>query len=139
MPLMVRQDSSLAEMGRQPMREEMRGARILLEGLIREGVDTIFGYPGGAVLHIYDELARMRSRLRHILAALRMPGALEALDAILHGVDGGTLTAPEAIEQLLTAQIQRCFPGSGHDWHHTPLHQIQLYGARRAGTGLDRA
>jgi acetolactate synthase I/II/III large subunit len=68
MPLMVRQDSSPAEMGRQPIPEEMRGARILLEGLIREGTDTIFGYPGGAVLHIYDELARMRSRLRHILA-----------------------------------------------------------------------
>ena len=47
-----------------------------------------------------------RDRLRHILADLRMPGALEALDAILHGVDGGTLTAPEAIEQLLAAQIQ---------------------------------
>src|SRR6185436_14034491 len=68
MPLMVRQDSSPAETGLQPVPEEMRGARILLEGLIREGVDTIFGYPGGAVLHIYDELARMRSRLRHILA-----------------------------------------------------------------------
>ena len=36
----------------------------------------------------------LRDRLRHILADLRMPGALEALDAILHGVDGGTLTAP---------------------------------------------
>ena len=35
-----------------------------------------------------------------------MPGALEALDAILQGVDGGTLTGPEAIEQLLTAQTQ---------------------------------
>ena len=35
-----------------------------------------------------------------------MPGALEALDAILQGVDGGTLTAPDAIEQLLSAQIQ---------------------------------
>ena len=47
---------------------EMRGARILLEALVREGVDTIFGYPGGAVLHIYDELARMAPRLRHVLA-----------------------------------------------------------------------
>ena len=47
---------------------EMRGARILLEALLREGVDTIFGYPGGAVLHIYDELARMSNQLRHILA-----------------------------------------------------------------------
>ena len=47
---------------------EMRGARILLEALVREGVDTIFGYPGGAVLHIYDELARMAPRLHHVLA-----------------------------------------------------------------------
>ncbi len=46
----------------------MRGARILLEALVREGVDTLFGYPGGAVLHIYDELARMGPRLRHVLA-----------------------------------------------------------------------
>jgi acetolactate synthase-1/2/3 large subunit len=48
--------------------EDMRGARILLEALLREGVDTVFGYPGGAVLHIYDELARMAPRLRHVLA-----------------------------------------------------------------------
>ena len=44
------------------------GAAILVEALLREGVDTIFGYPGGAVLHIYDELARNQHRLRHILA-----------------------------------------------------------------------
>lgn len=47
---------------------KMRGARLLLEALVREGVDTIFGYPGGAVLHIYDELAHMAPRLRHVLA-----------------------------------------------------------------------
>jgi acetolactate synthase-1/2/3 large subunit len=52
----------------EPAAEQVRGARILLEGLVREGVDTIFGYPGGAVLHIYDELARMPNQLRHILA-----------------------------------------------------------------------
>jgi acetolactate synthase-1/2/3 large subunit len=46
----------------------MRGARILLEAVVREGTDTIFGYPGGAVLHIYDELAKMGPRLRHVLA-----------------------------------------------------------------------
>ncbi len=48
--------------------ELMRGARILLEALVREGVDTVFGYPGGAVLHIYDELVKMGPRLRHVLA-----------------------------------------------------------------------
>lgn len=42
------------------------GAKILIEGLKREGVDTIFGYPGGAVLPIYDELYDDPS-IRHIL------------------------------------------------------------------------
>jgi len=41
------------------------GAKLLIEGLQREGVDTIFGYPGGVVLPIYDEL--YDSPLRHIL------------------------------------------------------------------------
>jgi acetolactate synthase I/II/III large subunit len=51
----------------EPVPEVMRGARILCEALLREGVDTIFGYPGGAVLHIYDELYNMRDRLKHVL------------------------------------------------------------------------
>jgi acetolactate synthase-1/2/3 large subunit len=38
-----------------------------LEALVHEGVDTIFGYPGGAVLHIYDELWRYRERVTHYL------------------------------------------------------------------------
>jgi len=43
------------------------GAEILIDALIFEGVDTIFGYPGGAVLHIYDELWRARERISHYL------------------------------------------------------------------------
>jgi len=43
------------------------GAEVLVEALLYEGVDTIFGYPGGAVLHIYDELWRVRDRLTHYL------------------------------------------------------------------------
>ncbi|GHV95359.1 acetolactate synthase [Spirochaetia bacterium] len=45
------------------------GARILIEALIEQGVDTIFGYPGGAVLHIYDELYKQQKRIRHILVS----------------------------------------------------------------------
>jgi len=44
-----------------------RGAEILVEALKHEGVDSIFGYPGGAVLHIYDELWRARDRIKHYL------------------------------------------------------------------------
>jgi len=43
------------------------GAEMLIEALTFEGVDTIFGYPGGAVLHIYDELWRARDRITHYL------------------------------------------------------------------------
>jgi DNA replication protein DnaC len=46
-----------------------------------------------------------RDQIRHMLADLKMPGALEALDEVLTGVDGGGVTAAEAIEQLLGAQI----------------------------------
>ena len=46
----------------------MPGSRILLESLIQEGVDTVFGYPGGAVLHIYDELVNVQDKITHILA-----------------------------------------------------------------------
>jgi DNA replication protein DnaC len=46
-----------------------------------------------------------RDRIRLMLADLKMPGALEALDQVLTGVDGGGVTASEAIEQLLGAQI----------------------------------
>lgn len=47
--------------------EVMRGARIVVESLIREGVDQLFGYPGGAILHVYDELHKASERIRHIL------------------------------------------------------------------------
>ncbi|HEY3026428.1 MAG TPA: biosynthetic-type acetolactate synthase large subunit [Pyrinomonadaceae bacterium] len=47
--------------------QEPHGAEILIEALLHEGVDSIFGYPGGAVLHIYDELWRARDRVTHYL------------------------------------------------------------------------
>jgi acetolactate synthase-1/2/3 large subunit len=45
------------------------GARILIETLIEQGVDTIFGYPGSAILNIYDELYNYKDRIRHILVS----------------------------------------------------------------------
>ena len=50
-----------------PVAEGATGAEILIDALTFEGVDTIFGYPGGAVLHIYDELWRARDRITHYL------------------------------------------------------------------------
>jgi len=46
---------------------ELSGSAALLEGLIIEGVDTIFGYPGGAIMPIYDALYDYKEKLNHIL------------------------------------------------------------------------
>jgi acetolactate synthase-1/2/3 large subunit len=46
---------------------EVTGAEALLKCLIEEGVDTIFGYPGGAIMPVYDKLLDYSDRLRHIL------------------------------------------------------------------------
>jgi len=58
---------------------KLKGARILMEELIRQGVDTVFGYPGGAVLNIYDELYQCRDRIHHVLTAHEQ-GAAHAAD-----------------------------------------------------------
>jgi acetolactate synthase-1/2/3 large subunit len=55
----------------------LNGAQILLETLVKEGTDTIFGYPGGAVIDIYDELPNYP--LRHILTRHEQ-GAVHAAD-----------------------------------------------------------
>ncbi len=56
---------------------KLTGAQILLKTLKDEGVDTIFGYPGGCVIDIYDEL--LRSDLRHIFVRHEQ-GAIHAAD-----------------------------------------------------------
>ena len=47
--------------------EEVTGAEALLKSLIEEGVDTVFGYPGGAIMPVYDRLLDYSDSLRHIL------------------------------------------------------------------------
>jgi len=56
---------------------EMTGAQILMTMLKQEGVDTLFGFPGGAVIDIYDELAR--TDIRHVLVRHEQ-GAVHAAD-----------------------------------------------------------
>lgn len=48
---------------------KLNGAAILIECLIEQGVGTVFGFPGGAVLPIYDELYKRQGRIEHVLTA----------------------------------------------------------------------
>lgn len=58
---------------------KLNGSQILVEALLEQGVDTIFGYPGGAVLNIYDALYKNQDRIRHIITAHEQ-GAAHAAD-----------------------------------------------------------
>lgn len=57
----------------------INGSQIVIECLIEQGVDTVFGYPGGCILNIYDELYKNSNRITHILTAHEQ-GASHAAD-----------------------------------------------------------
>ena len=58
---------------------KLNGSEIIAECLLEQGVDTVFGYPGGAVLNIYDALYKYSDRITHILSAHEQ-GAAHAAD-----------------------------------------------------------
>ncbi len=58
---------------------QLNGSEILVECLLEQGVDTVFGYPGGAILNIYDALYKHSGEIRHILTSHEQ-GAAHAAD-----------------------------------------------------------
>lgn len=58
---------------------ELTGSQIVLECLLEQGVDTVFGYPGGTILNIYDELYKYQDKIKHYLTSHEQ-GAAHAAD-----------------------------------------------------------
>ncbi|MBQ9618356.1 MAG: thiamine pyrophosphate-binding protein, partial [Oscillibacter sp.] len=58
---------------------KIRSTQAILECLLEQGVDTVFGYPGGTILNLYDELYHYRDRIRHVLTSHEQ-GASHAAD-----------------------------------------------------------
>ena len=58
---------------------QQKGSQIVIECLKEQGVDTVFGYPGGAILNVYDELYRHRDEIHHVLVSHEQ-GAAHAAD-----------------------------------------------------------
>ena len=58
---------------------QLTGAQIIIKCLKEQGVDTIFGYPGGAILNLYDELYKHSDEIRHVLTSHEQ-GAAHAAD-----------------------------------------------------------
>lgn len=58
---------------------KMTGAEVVMKILLEHGVDTVFGYPGGTALFLYDELYKYSDQIRHVLTAHEQ-GAAHAAD-----------------------------------------------------------
>ena len=67
---------------------KVKGAEALLLSLLAEGTDTLFGYPGGAIIPVYDHLYGYTDRLHHILTRHEQ-GAVHAT----HGLRAGSVSA----------------------------------------------
>ena len=137
---------------------QLNGSQIFVEVLCEQGVDTLFGYPGGAVLNLYDELYKNADRITHVLTAHEQ-GAAHAADGYARatGRTGVVLAtsgpgATNLVTGIATAYMdsvpmvaftgnvttgrdrQGRLSGSLHRGHHDAHHQAQLHGApgRRA-------
>ena len=81
---------------------ELTGAQIIAECLLEQRVDTVFGYPGGAVLNIYDALYEYRDRIRHVLTAHEQ-GAAHAADGYARSTGkAGVVIATSGPAKLLS-------------------------------------
>ena len=78
---------------------QINGSQIIIECLLEQGVDTIFGYPGGAILNVYDELYRYQDRIRHILTSHEQ-GASHAADGYARAT--GKATSGPGATNLVT-------------------------------------
>ena len=58
---------------------QLNGSQIIIECLKEQGVDTVFGYPGGTILNVYDELYNHREEIHHVLTSHEQ-GAAHAAD-----------------------------------------------------------
>ena len=48
---------------------KITGSQIIIEALVEQGCDCVFGYPGGQVINIYDALYQNQDRIKHIITA----------------------------------------------------------------------
>ena len=137
-------------------KQKITGSEALLKALIAEGVDTIFGYPGGQAIPIYDSLYDYRDQLRHVLVRHEQ-GATHAAQgyARVSGKVGVTLvtSGPGATNTItgiadalmdstpmvvIAGQVPSPLLGTDafqevDDWHHATDHEMGLSNPQAGG------
>ena len=82
---------------------QLTGAQIVIECLKEQGVDTVFGYPGGAILNVYDELYKHRHEIKHVLTSHEQGAS--------HAADGYARSTGKVGVCLATSGIHRLVQG----------------------------
>src|SRR5258707_13570953 len=83
---------------------KLTGAEIIWECLLREGIDVVFGYPGGAILPTYDALSKYEGKLHHVLVRHEQ-GATHMADGYARatgGVGGAMATSGPGATNMVT-------------------------------------
>ena len=94
----------------------MSGAKMVVQALIDQGVDTVFGYPGGAVLPIYDEIF-LQNSIKHFLVRHEQ-GAVHAAEAYARstGKPGVVLVTSGPGRNQCGHRTDRCSDGQHSAW-----------------------
>ena len=79
----------------------LTGAEIVIECLKEQGVDTVFGYPGGAILNIYDALYKHKDEITHILTSHEQ-GASHAADGYARATGKSVCVWRHPVRELQT-------------------------------------
>ena len=142
------------------MSEQQTGAQILCEALIREGVEVMFGIPGGAIMPFYYAMVGVPRQLRHVLCRHEQgaghaaegyaratgrvgvclgtsgPGATNLVTAIADAWMDSTPIVAITGAGFERGAGQGCLPGDRYHRHHHADHQAQLPDQARRGYRL---
>ena len=86
---------------------KISATKAVMECLLEQDVDTVFGYPGGTILNLYDELYRYKDRIRHVLTAHEQGAA--------HAADGYARSTGVVLRLLLSDGSQKRFTQVRHE------------------------
>ena len=84
----------------------LTGSEIICECLIEQGVDTVFGYPGGTILNVYDALYRYQDKINHVLTSHEQ-GASHAADGYARATGKVGVCMATSGQQTLLLELRR--------------------------------
>lgn len=108
----------------------LTGAEIVVECLKEQGVDTVFGYPGGAILNVYDALYKHSDEIRHVLTSHEQ-GASHAADGYARTTGKvGVCLATSGREQPISLQALQRLIWTQFQWWQSPVMSMSIFLAK---------